>query len=58
MDPYEQFATDAVLVEEGAWFDIGDGARLRVARAGNRRFRPSLRKYRKPIALTPGQYYR
>lgn len=44
MDPYKQFATDAVLVEEGAWFDIGDGGRLRIARAGNRRFREQLRE--------------
>lgn len=43
MDVYKRFATDAVLVEEGAWFDIGDGARLRIARAGNRRFREQLR---------------
>ena len=43
MDPYKLFATDAVLVEEGAWFDIGDGARLKVARAGNRRYLGQLR---------------
>ena len=43
MDPYKQFATDAVLVEEGAWFDIGDDARLRIARAGNRRYLEQLR---------------
>ena len=44
MDPYELFATDAVLVEEGAWFDIGDGARLKVARTRNRRFLEQLRE--------------
>lgn len=43
MDPYKLFATDPVLVEEGAWFDIGDSARLKIARAGNRRYLEQLR---------------
>lgn len=35
MDIEKQFATDPVLEKEGVWFDIGDGAHVRVAAMNN-----------------------
>jgi len=38
MDVFKQFATDDAKENSGVWCDIGDGARLLVARAGNRAY--------------------
>jgi hypothetical protein len=38
MDVYKRFATDTKKENEGTWIDIGEGARLLVARAGNRKY--------------------
>lgn len=43
MDVQKQFRTDEKLEIEGAWFDIGDGGRLLIARKGNARYRHRLR---------------
>jgi hypothetical protein len=32
-----RFKTDQALEQEGVWIDLGEGASIRVARAGNRR---------------------
>lgn len=42
LDIFSRFATDESLEENGAWRDIGDGAKLLVARAGNRKFGKAL----------------
>lgn len=42
------FVTDTSLEQEGVWVDIGDGAEIRVARAGNPEHEALLRKLRKP----------
>lgn len=49
MDLKKHFETDRALEEEGVWFDVGDGGRLKIARRGNRRYRDRLR------ALTRGK---
>ena len=51
MDIKKTFATDRQLEEDGAWFDVGDGGRVKVARAGNQRYRKLLR------ALTRGRIW-
>ena len=43
MDLKSHFEMDRTLEEEGVWFDIGDGGRLKIARRGNRRYRDRLR---------------
>jgi len=43
MDLKKQFETDRALEEEGVWYDVGDGGRVKVARANNRRFRDRFR---------------
>lgn len=43
-----KFATDLELEESGVWVDIGEGARLRVARVGNPRYRKRLRELLAP----------
>ena len=42
------FGTDTDLENEGKWFDIGDGASLRVARFGNQAHRKALSGLRSP----------
>ena len=37
LDIFAQFATDETLEENGTWFPIGGGARVLVARSGNRK---------------------
>ncbi len=44
MDVIRRFATDPALEEGGVWFDIGEGARLKIARAGNTRYWSFLRE--------------
>ena len=51
------FGTDESLENEGKWFDIGDGARILVARFGNKAHKTSLNKLRapyKPLLLRGG----
>lgn len=43
-----KFATDLDLEEEGVWVEIGDGAKLKVARVGNPRYRERIRQLTKP----------
>lgn len=44
LDIFAQFATDETLEENGTWFQIGGGARLLVARSGNRKYAKLLTK--------------
>lgn len=44
LDIFAQFATDEGLEENGTWFDIGGGARVLVARSGNRKYGKMLTK--------------
>ncbi len=44
LDIFAQFATDETLEENGTWFPIGGGARLLVARSGNRKYAKLLTK--------------
>ena len=44
LDIFAQFATDETLEENGTWFDIGGGARILVARSGNRKYGKLLTK--------------
>lgn len=43
MDIYKTFATDAELELEGVWHDVGDGARLKIARADNTNFKRKMK---------------
>lgn len=43
-----KFATDLTLEEEGVWVDIGEGAKVKVARIGNPKYRARLRELQKP----------
>ena len=49
MDLAKKFGTDQKKEIEGSWFDIGQGARLLIARAGNRRYNEYLNKQIKPV---------
>lgn len=40
--------TDTALEEEGVWRDIGDGARLKIARLGNPAYKAEWEKRSKP----------
>jgi hypothetical protein len=44
LDIFAQFATDETLEENGTWFPIGGGARVLVARSGNRKYGKMLTK--------------
>lgn len=44
MDIRKTFGTDAKLESEGVWMDLGEGARIKVARAGNPANRRKLTK--------------
>ena len=44
LDLFSQFATDENLENNGAWHDIGGGAKLLIARASNRRYVKLLTK--------------
>ena len=37
MDFKKEFGSNKALEETGAWFDIGEGARLKIARAGHKK---------------------
>ena len=52
------FGTDTSLEEDGKWFDIGDGARIRIARFGNESHKKILLRLRDPykaLLLRGGQ---
>jgi len=44
MDVFKRFATDETLENAGAWRDLGGGAKVLVARAGNRENTRMLKK--------------
>ena len=44
LDIFAQFATDETLEENGTWFPVGGGARVLVARSGNRKYAKMLTK--------------
>ena len=44
LDIFAQFGTDETLEENGTWFQIGGGARVLVARSGNRKYGKMLTK--------------
>lgn len=44
MDIGKQYGTDARLEAEGVWVDLGEGARIKVARAGNPANRKMLQR--------------
>lgn len=44
LDIFAQFATDESLEDNGAWFEIGGGASVLVARSGNRKYAKMLTK--------------
>jgi hypothetical protein len=44
LDIFAQYATDETLEENGTWFQIGGGARVLVARSGNRKYGKMLTK--------------
>ena len=48
MDIRKAFATSRELEEEGVWVDLGEGARLKIARIGNPANRDLMRRKMKP----------
>lgn len=38
MDIFNSYATDTKREEEGSWVDLGGGAKLLIARAGNKKY--------------------
>lgn len=48
MDIRKTFGTDADLETEGVWVEIGDGARVRVARQGTAAHQKALERLRAP----------
>jgi len=44
LDIFSQYATDETLENSGTWFTLGKGARVLVARAGNRQYSRALNK--------------
>lgn len=44
LDLFTQYATDETLENNGTWVDIGGGARLLIARSGNRKHAKLLTK--------------
>lgn len=51
MDIFKKYATDATLEKEGVWVDIGEGARVRVARSDNPNFVKCLQSKAKPYRV-------
>lgn len=52
MDIGKTYGVNATLEIEGVWSDIGDGASVKVARAGNSAYIAAIRKLMKPHRLT------
>jgi len=50
MGLYDQFKTDNTLEQQGVWFEISDGVKFLIARAGgsNKKYRRSLDQRSKP----------
>lgn len=48
MDIKKEFATDKVAENEGIWEEIGDGAKVLVARVGNKKWEAAMERLRKP----------
>ncbi len=44
----ENFRTDQKLEEDGKWEDFGDGCKLLIARAGNKKWKDCWKKISKP----------
>lgn len=44
LDIFAAYATDKALENNGSWFDLGSGARVLVARAGNKAYSKMLSK--------------
>lgn len=44
LDIFAQYATDETLENNGTWFELGAGAEVLVARAGNRKYGKLLTK--------------
>lgn len=48
MNIFKKFMTDPQKENEGSWIEIGDGARLLIARAGNENYKAYYRKISAP----------
>jgi hypothetical protein len=48
MDLKKDFSTNKKLEDEGVWIDIGDGAKLKIARAGNKQSNALSKQLAKP----------
>lgn len=48
MDLKKDFSTNKKLEDEGVWIDIGDGAKLKIARAGNKQANAVSKQLAKP----------
>lgn len=48
MDLKKDFSTNKKLEDEGVWVDIGDGGKLKIARAGNKKAVSYSRQVAKP----------
>ena len=48
MDIAKKFGTDKSAEENGVWIDIGDGAKIKVARLGNRYYKEAFKQKTKP----------
>lgn len=48
MDIGKKYATSATLENEGRWFELGDGAAVKVARDGNRAHKEALKRLWRP----------
>lgn len=51
MDLKKNFGTDAKLELEGVWQDIGDGARVLIARIGNKNHTARINELRAPYKV-------
>ena len=47
-NPYKEFETDRSAETEGAWVDLGDGAKVLVARFNNPAHEKAIRRLQKP----------
>lgn len=52
LDLKKSFGTDKALETDGKWFDIGDGARLKIARSNNHVYREELARLLQPYRAT------
>lgn len=51
MKIYSKYETDEKAEIEGTWIDLGDGAKIKIARLQNPRHREVLENLQKPFAL-------